>query len=268
MGLRKVPRFQCACPVSFSAAGLAGQGAVVNLSLKGCKVACRQRIQMGTELSLRVALPDDASPLQVERSIVRWAVGKYMGLEFLVIEDKHQARLLKFVNSLETQDKILRPKCPRCERDLTKRVHCKGVGELVASLCYVYPFRCQVCAHRFKVLQWGRRYVRQTVDRREYQRIPVSFSATFLGEGVQGEGLVTDISVRGCSLKTDTHLWKLKMLQVLIQVPRSEFPIVVEAAVVRSVRPGAVGLEFLRFALESEKRLSVSLHDQLVSHID
>ena len=240
---------------------------MVDLSVKGGKVACGQKVEIGTHMNLRIALPDDVSPLQVELAEVRWAIGKYMGLEFLVVEDKQQARLLKFVNALEGQDKLVRPKCPQCGKDFVKRVARKGVGELLVGLSYLYPFRCQLCARRFKAVQWGRRYVSQLIDRREYQRVRASFSATFLGDGIEGAGSITDVSLRCGSLKTDAHLGKDTLLQVQFQVPRSESPVVVEVAIVRSIRPGFVGLEFLRFAPESEIRLSSSVYDQLVSYL-
>ena len=53
-----------------------------------------------------------------------------------------------------------RPLCPRCSREYVKRVSRVGLGERLISLFYVYPFRCQLCGHRFQLLQWGVEYKR------------------------------------------------------------------------------------------------------------
>ena len=72
-----------------------------------------------------------------------------------------------------------RPLCPRCSREYVRRVSRVGLGERLISLFYVYPFRCQLCGHRFQLLQWGVKYKRIEEDRREYERMPVNFPVTF-----------------------------------------------------------------------------------------
>jgi len=37
--------------------------------------------------------------------------------------------------------------------------------EYLLSIAYIYPFRCQVCFHRFRTFQWGVRYVKQAVQK-------------------------------------------------------------------------------------------------------
>ena len=36
---------------------------------------------------------------------------------------------------------------------------------------YIYPFRCQICSHRFKAFRLFRRYVKHSVDRRQFERV-------------------------------------------------------------------------------------------------
>jgi transposase-like protein len=49
--------------------------------------------------------------------------------------------------------------CPRCSSEYVKRVSRVGPGRLM-SLFYIYPFRCQPCGRRFRILQWGVTYTR------------------------------------------------------------------------------------------------------------
>jgi PilZ domain len=148
-----------------------------------------------------------------------------------------------------------RPLCPRCSREYVRRVSRVGLGERLISLFYVYPFRCQLCGHRFQLLQWGVKYKRIEEDRREYERIPVNFPATFAAVGVSGQGLIVDISIAGCSLHTEAQLGEGNILRMGLQVPNETPPVNVEAAIVRSIRSGRAGVEFLQFENGERERL-------------
>jgi len=52
---------------------------------------------------------------------------------------------------------MLQPVCPKCSSDYVERVSRIGSERLI-SLFYIYPFRCQWCGHRFRLLQWGVTY--------------------------------------------------------------------------------------------------------------
>lgn len=56
------------------------------------------------------------------------------------------------------------PPCPQCRKNLVRRSRRRGIYERTVSLLYVYPFRCQHCAHRFLALQWGTLYERYYPD--------------------------------------------------------------------------------------------------------
>jgi hypothetical protein len=148
-----------------------------------------------------------------------------------------------------------RPLCPRCSREYIRRVSRVGLGERLISLFYVYPFRCQLCGHRFKLLQWGIKYKRIEEDRREYERMPVNFAATFVAGGVHGQGLIVDISIAGCSLHTDAQLAEGNILRMGLQVSNQTPPVNVEAAIVRSIRLNRAGVEFLQFENGERERL-------------
>lgn len=71
---------------------------------------------------------------------------------------------------------------------------------------HIYPFRCQICSHRFKAFRLFRRYVKHSVDRRQFERIETNLPAVFSFPGKQGEGRVIDLSVAGCRLESDAQL--------------------------------------------------------------
>ena len=140
----------------------------------------------------------------------------------------------------------MEPRCPQCGKDFVRRSHRQGKIEQFLSLVYVYPFRCQLCTHRFRSLQWGTRYTRQSVDQRQYDRIPVRIPVSFSGDQTKGQGVLTDLSMGGGTLETDATLTSGALLQVSLQPSERDSHMTVEAAVVRSVRASSVGLEFLR----------------------
>jgi hypothetical protein len=150
---------------------------------------------------------------------------------------------------------MLRPLCPRCSKEYVRRVSRVGLGERVASLFYVYPFRCQLCGHRFKLLQWGAKYRRIEEDRREYERMAANFPVTFVAGAVNGQALVVDISMAGCTLQTEAQLAEGNILQMGLQVSNTPQPINVEAAIIRSIQSGRAGVEFLRVENGERERL-------------
>ena len=65
---------------------------------------------------------------------------------------------------LATTGSFVAVPCPKCGGTLARRSHRSGLAEEMLSVVYVYPFRCQLCAHRFLALQWGARYHRIAQD--------------------------------------------------------------------------------------------------------
>jgi stage V sporulation protein G len=55
--------------------------------------------------------------------------------------------------------------CPKCSSEYVKRASRVGLERLM-SLFYIYPFRCQLCWHRFRLFQWGVTYTRIELDSR------------------------------------------------------------------------------------------------------
>ena len=104
MEQRKHLRFAIQLPIAFSGDDISGEGTVIDISKGGwhVTVASNHNVPTGTYLALRIELPDHAPPLKVELAAVRWSQGRNFGLEFLRMGDEEQARLHRFVSTLET----------------------------------------------------------------------------------------------------------------------------------------------------------------------
>jgi hypothetical protein len=147
-------------------------------------------------------------------------------------------------------------RCPRCGKDFVRRVRREGLAEVVASAVCLHPFACQVCAHRFRAWQWGVRDTGQPIDQRQYERISVNFPMAFVTDTGRGDGTALDVSMGGCAFKAEPPPPQGAIVQLQLHAPGLERPLIVEAAVVRSVRSMYIGTEFLRLRPEEQYRLT------------
>ena len=105
--LRQHPRLRVPAPFvcSLSRLGLAkwlsrggnGIGVVFDVSMKGAKVMSEAGIQRGDRLSIRLSLPNQASPMTVEEATVRWEKDQVYGVEFVDLSPVVEMRLRKFI---------------------------------------------------------------------------------------------------------------------------------------------------------------------------
>jgi predicted HAD superfamily Cof-like phosphohydrolase len=175
-------------------------------------------------------------------------------------------------NDTPRMPESLRVRCPRCGKSFVRRSHRQGLKERLLSLVYLYPFRCQVCTNRFRAFQFRARYVKRTVDRRQYVRLATQIPTTFAedirpGEQRVGEGVVTDISLGGCYMQTFVQLSQGTLVSLELQTEQDTPAITVEAAIVRIVRPTGVGLEFLRLSEPEHERFSQFIRQLLVAQL-
>ena len=157
-------------------------------------------------------------------------------------------------------------KCPNCSRDFVRRVSRSGFVEVLLSLFYVYPFKCQLCGERFRAFQRGVRYVRVEEDRREYDRMEMGFPISFTAPEVSGEGVMLNFSMGGCSFTTTAAVPLGAILQLQLNIAPSVAPVGIEAALVRNVGAGRVGVEFLRWQDSERERLQLFVRGMLIGH--
>lgn len=76
-----------------------GEGSVINLSIKGCKVESDAGVKVGDAMSLILLLPGGDAPTPVDLALVRWANGQCFGLEFVSLGSTAMNRLRTFLAS-------------------------------------------------------------------------------------------------------------------------------------------------------------------------
>jgi hypothetical protein len=157
-------------------------------------------------------------------------------------------------------------KCPKCSRPFVRRVSIVGSAETLLGIFYVYPFKCQICGVRFHMPQWGVRYLRVPEDKREYDRLPTSFSLNFQANNMTGQGAALNVSMGGCNFNSTMRLASGTVLQMGLQVADGVDPIVVDAAVVRYTHERSIGVEFLQWQESERERLQQFVRGLLISH--
>lgn len=147
--------------------------------------------------------------------------------------------------------------CPSCGTPFVRVKHQPGTVERVLNRFKVFPFRCQLCTTQFRAFWPSSRDASREFDRREFKRLPASFQAKVFTElSSNSDHHLTDISMGGCRLETAGGLPKGTFLELTIKPASDEIPIKVDTAMVCSVRPESVGVQFLEFEPEEQQRLS------------
>jgi hypothetical protein len=155
-------------------------------------------------------------------------------------------------------------KCPNCSREFVRRVSRVGLLERSMGWIFISPFKCQICGHRFRSMQFGVRDARFAEDHRDYDRMHMNFPVHYARDGVPGMGLVIDISMGGCSFNTAGELKLGTLLNLELVAADDAAPILVDAAVVRHVQGQTVGVEFLQWQHKERERLQLFVRGLLI----
>jgi hypothetical protein len=91
-------------------------------------------------------------------------------------------------------------------------------------------------------------------------RFPIAFS----GQNISGEGMLLNVSMGGCSFSTEADLAIGMIVKLELQISVAVRPVVVDAGVVRNVRAGTVGVEFLRWQHSERERLQLFVRGLLI----
>jgi hypothetical protein len=99
---REFPRFRVQFRSSFTSAQIvAGEGTIVDLSIRGCRVESGTSVPASTNLELRIYLAGQDALIDIESAAVRWSMGREFGLEFIRMQSEQQARLRLLVEDLK-----------------------------------------------------------------------------------------------------------------------------------------------------------------------
>jgi c-di-GMP-binding flagellar brake protein YcgR len=85
----------------------------------------------------------------------------------------------------------------------------------------------------------------------------MNFPISFFGNNIEGTGIVSDISINGCAFVTEAVLTEKNIVRLALRISDELQPVDIEAAVVRHVRQGHVGIEFLRVQPAEQQRLQL-----------
>ncbi len=147
------------------------------------------------------------------------------------------------------------PRCPECGLEYVLRIPREGVCQRLLSIFYYYPFRCQLCFHCFSAFNFGVRYRKQAIDRRQYYRFPVKIQGELRSGDRWGSGMVKVLSVKGCEIDTDLEIARGTIFELTLRIWEDKPGVVVRAARVCNVRTGTLGIQFLQLGHESKARL-------------
>lgn len=98
------PRFPVLFSSSFSSINLVrGEGNVVDLSIRGCRIFSLTEVQVGTTLHLVIHVSKQDPPIDVTQAVVRWYRASSFGLEFVGLSEDAWPRLQQMVKELERE---------------------------------------------------------------------------------------------------------------------------------------------------------------------
>ncbi len=157
------------------------------------------------------------------------------------------------------------PTCPICKTRLVHQAAQWGGLERLLGLLTRYPFRCQLCTHRFLAFLW--RY--SASPKREYDRVPAQYPVTLYpaSTGKQDKGIpgtTVNLSITGGLIETNAHVPQGTSMRLTIHPSGPLPPITVEGALVRAVLENRLALEFSKIAPEEEQRLRVCMEAHLL----
>ena len=130
-----------------------------------------------------------------------------------------------------------------------------GAFERLVSVFYLYPFRCQRCAHRFRSVNWGQRYPHPAGERRDFDRMAVRLPARLTAGTESADAETTDLSVTGCAVRTSARFPPGTEVSVTLQLGSGQTVLIAEA-IVRAAHEGRVSLQFVHVAIEEQLRLA------------
>jgi hypothetical protein len=104
MEQRKNIRFPVKFRSSFSSVGMVGgEGSIVDLSTRGCRVESSIDVQPGASLEVQIKATEHRPPIKIQAAIVRWSREQQFGLEFEVITPTEWAHLQDTVKQIEME---------------------------------------------------------------------------------------------------------------------------------------------------------------------
>ncbi len=99
---------------------------------------------------------------------------------------------------------------------------------------------------------------------RTYHRFPLFYPVIYGGAPFVGEGVLTNLSLMGCSILCDREVLCGSEVRVSVLLPEQTQALSIELGTVKWVRGHHFGVEFLRLPLEARQRLNSKLRVELI----
>lgn len=155
--------------------------------------------------------------------------------------------------------------CPACGTPFVRVTSGSSLVEKALNRFHVFQFRCQLCTTRFRARRPGNRQTSQAFDRREYRRLRANFVASLSLDQPTVGGLVTDISMGGCTVQATTSLPRGTFVKVLLHAPGGQPDIKIDSAMICSMQSHSIGVKFLEFHPDDKQRMGQLVLDLLAS---
>lgn len=150
--------------------------------------------------------------------------------------------------------------CPHCKGGFLRWSRQSTFLSSLLSRVSRFPFRCQLCGHRFWAFHTELDDLDDvSTDRREYDRISVKYPVTFIGEDVLGDGSISNLSVQGCMIQTAKTAPLAAVISLSLFDSDYDAPIDIVKALVRHRSRNGFGVEFRWMNPKHEKRLRLRL---------
>ena len=146
--------------------------------------------------------------------------------------------------------------CPSCGTSFVRVTSNEGMVEKALNHIRMFPFRCQLCTNRFRAFYLSARQSTQEFDRRQFKRLATAMDAQVIdSKQLPFTNRITDISMGGCAILAG-GLAKGAFVELVLKSSTEGEEIRIETAMVCSVRSESVGIQFLEFHPDEQRRLS------------
>ena len=97
MDRRKYERVRVDYPATFSGTSSRASGAIVDLSICGCRARAAYKLKPDDSVGVLIDVPRYEQPIYIARAVVRWSQKEEFGLEFTHMESENHQRLFEVV---------------------------------------------------------------------------------------------------------------------------------------------------------------------------
>ena len=145
--------------------------------------------------------------------------------------------------------------CPACGRQHVRLSRPRGAVDRLLHLAAIHPLRCDRCRHRFyRWTPWYPGAVQE--ERRQHERIAARVLIGIQWGEEGRDGTMTDVSLGGAGVEGDVPVPEGTLLKVTFRPTERGTTVGISQAIVRSTRPGKLGLEFAPLDEDERRRIA------------